>query len=64
MEKIVVIKVSNLGNLVTIGLFGRDGGESRMTFTLSGKLFPADIKQGDEVIFQKRAPVLSIAQQK
>lgn len=61
MNKLVVTGVYPLSNRVIIGLFPEDGGESRMTITLSKKLFPEDIKVGDEVTFQKKAKVLQIA---
>lgn len=61
MNKLVIMNVYPLANKVIVGLFPEDGGESRMTITLSKKLFPEDIKVGDEVVFQKKAKVLQIA---
>lgn len=59
MNKIIVIKVSPAGGYVTIGFFG-DKGDSKMQMTLSSKIFPERIEQGDEVIFCKKASVLQI----
>lgn len=59
MNKIVVIRISPLRDYITIGFFGEQG-DSKMQIVLSAKLFPEGIKQGDEVVFTKRANILEI----
>lgn len=61
MKRIIVIKVSPVGDTITIGFFGETGGESRMQLTLSKSLFPDNIKQGDELILCKKVQPISIA---
>lgn len=63
MNKIVVIKVSADGGYVTIGFFG-ERGDSKMQLTLSSKIFPEGIKQGDEMVLCKKANVLQITRDK
>lgn len=64
MKRIVITKVSPTGDTITIGFFHRDGGESTQTMTLHKSLFPEDSKQGDELIFTKKANILSIIRDK
>lgn len=52
--------VSPVGDYVRIGFFRAQGGESTQTLTLPKSLFPENIKQGDEVVFAKKAQVVQI----
>lgn len=59
MKRIIVIRVTPIGDYITIGFFG-DTGESRMQLTLHKDLFPAYIKAGDELVFTNKGVIVDI----
>lgn len=60
MKKIIVLMVSPVGDYVRIGFFRAEGGESTQTLTFPKSLFPENIKQGDELVFTKKSPIISL----
>lgn len=57
MAKLVALKVSinittRLPSIVTVGIFDSNG-QQQMTFRFPGELFPADLQEGDELVFAR-----------